>query len=65
MSKNAETFRKDFDGKDTTTGTVKARKKDEKFFLSTFFLSISDLQRKKRKLKKNIWHGAGIVYPCL
>ena len=40
MSKNAETFRKDFDGKDTTTGTVKARKKVENFFLSSFTLVI-------------------------
>jgi len=47
MSKNAETFRKDFDGKNTTARIVKPRKNLEKFFLSIFYQFFSDLQRKK------------------
>jgi len=39
----------DFDGKDTTTGTLKARKKVCQTFFLAFYLWFSDLRHEKRK----------------
>ena len=52
-SKNVlNSSRTDFDGKDTTTGTVKARKKVDKFFLSSFTLVSQQVMTYRKKVGK-------------
>ena len=57
MSKNvSNSSRTDFDGKDTTTGTLKARKKFGKFFLSSSTLVCQQVTTFKKKDDKNTFH---------
>ena len=54
MSKNvSNSSRTDFDGKDTTTGTLKARKKFGKFFLSSSTLVCQQVTTFKKEVDKN------------